>query len=175
MSKIAPHLWTLAMAAVGFCILAFVAPNVIVQAHRNAANEVSADVSWRCAWNLITTARVHIDDFQGAEVESLERTESLADSGAVSTTVRLRLRSRNESWLTQLIASRDAVWAAERRLNAFKNCINCDAAEETTVIPGSAVFRAVGAGLLLFGGSLFLVGVPLAVRRAIRRSSAGRS
>jgi len=172
MSRIARHLWTLAVAAAGFCLLGFVAPNVVVETHRDAAGAVSADVSWRCAWNLITMAKAHIDDFQGAEVESLVSTRSLGDRSATSSTVRLRLLSRNESLLAQLVAGSDDVWAGERRLNAFRNCINCDAADETTIIPGLIWFRAIGAGLLLFGGSLFLIGVPLEVRRALRQQPA---
>jgi hypothetical protein len=148
-------------ALAGFLVQAYLTPNVAVQAHRDAAGHVSADVAWKCVWDLVTIRRLHIEDFEGAEVESLGHTRTMTDKTSGGATIRLRLRSKSESWIAQLMADDDDVRAADRRLNAFRNCINCDPEDETTVIRGARVFRWVAAGLMLFGGSAFVIGLPV--------------
>lgn len=169
------HLVTLGLALAGFAIQAFLAPTVVVVTTRSETGRVSADVSWTCLFDLVTLRRVHIDDFRGAQVVTLRTTRSMSDKrGGPTSTSRLVLRSGTGSWTAQLVADEEAVHEAQRRLEAFRNCINCSAEEETTVVPGGTVFRYVGAGLMLFGGSLFALGVPLSIVRALRGGDPGR-
>jgi hypothetical protein len=158
-------------------VQAYLTPNVVVQAHRNAAGHVSADVAWKCVWDLVTIRRLHIEDFEGAEVESLSPTRTMTERNPGKATIRLRLRSTHESWLAQLMADDEDVSSSEQRINAFRNCINCDAEDETTVIPGARVFRWVAAGLMIFGGSAFVIGLPIRIWLALkarRNSRPGR-
>jgi hypothetical protein len=150
-------------ALAGFLVQAYLTPNVAVQAHRNAAGHVSADVAWKCVWDLVTIRRLHIEDFEGAEVESLTHIRTMTDKTSGGSTIRLRLRSKSDSWIAQLMADGDDVRAAEHRLNAFRTCINCDPEDETTVILGARAFRRVAAGLMLFGGGAFVIGLPIRI------------
>jgi hypothetical protein len=161
-------------ALAGFLIQAYITPTVVVQAHRDAAGHVSADVAWKCVWDLVTMRRLHIEDFEGAETESLDDKPSMGDrNDRASTTVRLRLKSRTDSWLAQPgPPDKEDVWSLERRINAFRNCINCDAEEETTVIPGWPAFRRVGQGLMLFGGLGLVIGLPVRLVFALKNRRA---
>jgi hypothetical protein len=101
MDGIIQYVWMAGFALAGFLVQAYLTPNVVVEAHRDAAGQVSADVAWRAVWDLVTVRRLHIEDFEGVDVESLGHTRSIADKGrGGSATVRLRLKSpRDRIWL----------------------------------------------------------------------------
>ena len=94
-------------------------------------------------------------------MESLSHIRTMTDKTSGGSTIRLRLRSKSDSWIAQLMADDDDVRSAERRINAFRTCINCDPEDETTVIPGARAFRRVAAGLMVFGASAFVIGLPI--------------
>ncbi len=156
-------------ALAGLAIVVYLAPDVFITLHRDAENRISADVTWRVLFDLVATRREHVGQLTGTHVVTVASGDPVYRGDRPATgNHQLFLDSRGGALRTQLIGDLASADQAEREIAAFMNCINCDPGTETVVLSSVWIVKGIGMFLLLFPGTLFLIGALAAVLSALR-------